>query len=76
MNDTLYWIKSLSDNFKYSHPIFTDRETDELLLIMGEPATRQIFIKHRKKHRIAWNYILKRLKKKGIHKTVDKIKNR
>lgn len=57
-------------------PFFTDRETDELLLIMGESATRQMFVKHPKKHRIAWNYIVKRLKEKGINKTVVKLKNR
>ncbi|KAJ6639653.1 hypothetical protein Bhyg_12400, partial [Pseudolycoriella hygida] len=64
------------DRLKCSPAVtFSDRETDELLLIMGEPATRQIFIKNRKKHRVAWNYILKCLKRKGIHKTVDKVKN-
>lgn len=57
-------------------PIFSDRDTDELLLIMGEAATRQMFINSRKNHKAAWDYILKRLKKKGIHKTVVKVRNR
>ncbi|XP_037026249.1 zinc finger protein 490-like isoform X2 [Bradysia coprophila] len=67
-----------SDNAKCTQlsQTFTDAETDELLLIMGERATRQMFVNHRKKHRIAWNYILKCLKKRGIHKTAEKVKNR